>query len=146
MFRFFWKLIGNRKTTPPKTTTKKPSKKMRSPQHNSGLCWNRPWPQNCSPNICVCKSNQIKIKKCYLKSVHFITLLEIQTYPISRRKKKIPKFNIMSFCEYFIKILIKHSSKYKILRWKTVEEVSRTDERVDMGKLISRSTFRRGAL
>ena len=54
-------------------------------------------------------------------------------------------FNIMSFCEFFIKILIKHPSKYKILRSKTVEEVSRTDERVDMGKLICRSTFRRGA-
>jgi hypothetical protein len=34
----------------------------------------------------------------------------------------------MSFCEFFIKILIKHPSKYKILRSKTVEEVSRTDE------------------
>ena len=51
----------------------------------------------------------------------------------------------MSFCEFFIKILIKHSSKYKILRSKIVEEVSRTEERVDMGKLIYRLTFRRGA-
>ena len=51
----------------------------------------------------------------------------------------------MSFCEFLIKILIKHLSKYKILRSKTVEEVSRADERVDMGKLICRSTFRRGA-
>ena len=25
------------------------AKKMWSSQHNSGLCWNRPWPQNCSP-------------------------------------------------------------------------------------------------
>ena len=46
----------------------------------------------------------------------------------------------MSFCEFLIKILIKHPSKYKILRSKTVEEVSRTDERADMGKLICRST------
>ena len=53
-------------------------------------------------------------------------------------------FNIMSFCEFFIKILIKHPSNYKILRSQTVEEVNRTDERVDMGKLIVRSTFRRG--
>jgi hypothetical protein len=50
--------------------------------------------------------------------------LELQTYPISR--KKIP------------------NSKYKMLGSKTVEEVSRTDERVDMGKLICRSTFRHG--
>jgi hypothetical protein len=41
--------------------------------------------------------------------------------------------------------MIKQPSKYKILRSKTVEEVSRTDEQVDMGKLICRSTFRRGA-
>jgi hypothetical protein len=58
---------------------------------------------------------------------------------------KITEFNIMFFCEFFIKILIKHPSKYKILRSKTVEEVSRTAERVDMGKLICRSTFRPGA-
>jgi hypothetical protein len=45
MFRFFSKLLGNCKTT-----TKNLTKKC-SPQHNSGLCWNRPWPQNCSPNI-----------------------------------------------------------------------------------------------
>jgi hypothetical protein len=38
----------------------------------------------------------------------------------------------MSFCEFWIKILIKHPSKYKILRSKTVEEVSRRDEREDM--------------
>jgi hypothetical protein len=69
--------------------------------------------------------------------------LELQTYPISRKKNT--KVNIMSFCEFLIKILIKHLSKYKILRSKTVEEVSRADERVDMGKLICRSTFRRGA-
>jgi hypothetical protein len=50
LFRFFSKLLGNWKTTPPKTTTKNLAKKC-SPQHNSGLCWNRPWPQNCSPNI-----------------------------------------------------------------------------------------------
>ena len=68
--------------------------------------------------------------------------LELQTYPISRKNTK---FNSMSFCEFFIKILIKHPSKYKILRSKTVKEVSRTDERVDMGKLICRSTFRCGA-
>jgi hypothetical protein len=59
--------------------------------------------------------------------------------------EKNTKFNIMSFCEFLIKILIKYPSKYKILRSKTVEEVSRTDERVDMGKLICRWTFRREA-
>ena len=37
--------------------------------------------------------------------------------------------NIMSFYEFLIKILIKHPSKYKILRSKTVEEASRTDKR-----------------
>jgi hypothetical protein len=37
----------------------------------------------------------------------------------------------------------KHPSKYKILKSKTVEEVSQMDERVDMSKLIYRSTFRR---
>jgi hypothetical protein len=36
---------------------------------------------------------------------------------------------------------LKHPSKYKILRSKTVEEVSRTDERADMGKLICRFDF-----
>jgi hypothetical protein len=49
----------------------------------------------------------------------------------------------MSFCES-LKILIKLPSKNKMLRSITVEEVGRTDERVDMGKLICRSTFRRG--
>jgi hypothetical protein len=68
--------------------------------------------------------------------------LELQTYTLYLEKNT--KFNIMSFCEFLIKILIKYPSKYKILRSKTVE-VSRTDERVDMGKLICRSTFRRGA-
>jgi hypothetical protein len=68
--------------------------------------------------------------------------LELQTYSVSR--KKIPSSTLCPFVIYFIKILIKHPSKYKILRSKTVEEVSRTDERVDMGKLICRSTFRRG--
>ena len=38
----------------------------------------------------------------------------------------------MSICEFLIKILIKHPSKYKILRSKTVEEVSRMDGRVDI--------------
>lgn len=55
----------------------------------------------------------------------------------------------MSFCEFLIKILIKHPSKYKILISKAVEEVSEMGERVDMSKLIlvlvCRSTFRRGA-
>ena len=59
--------------------------------------------------------------------------------------EKNTKFNIMSFCEFFINILIKHPSKYKIIRSKTVEEGSRSDERVDMGKLICRSACRRGA-
>ena len=58
---------------------------------------------------------------------------------------EISKFNIMSFCEFFIQFLIKHPSKYKILRSKIVEEVSRMDERVDMDKLICRSTLRCGA-
>ena len=122
LLKFFSKLLRNRKTTPPKT-----KQKRGTPQHNSGLFWNRPWSQNCSPNI-VFVRHFLKYKRTlYLE-------------------KKIPKFNIMSFCEYFIKILIKHPSKYKILRSKSVEEVSRTDERVDMGKWISRSTFRCGAL
>ena len=54
--------------------------------------------------------------------------LELQTYTLYLEKNT--KFNIMSFCEFLIKILIKHPSKYKILRSKTVE-VSRTDERVN---------------
>jgi hypothetical protein len=36
LFRFFSKLLGNRKTTRPKQQ-QKPNKKMRSPQYNSGL-------------------------------------------------------------------------------------------------------------
>jgi hypothetical protein len=53
-------------------------------------------------------------------------------------EKKITMFNIMFFCEFLIKILIKHLSTYKILRSKTVEEVRRTDERVDMVKWACR--------
>ena len=56
--------------------------------------------------------------------------LELQTYPISR--KKILSSTLCPFVNFFIKFLIKHPSKYKIIRSKTVEEVSRTDERLDI--------------
>ena len=68
--------------------------------------------------------------------------LELQTYPISRKKYQVQHYVL---CEFLIIIMIKHPSKYKILRSSTVEELSWTDEWVDMSKLICRSTFRRGA-
>ena len=157
---------------------------MRSPQHNSALCWNRPWPQNGqvqslhSPNIVfarqflvppplvykkkhhqvqhllikfkillictdfsLCLNYQTSGLKIWEKLCDFMDNLELQTYPVSRKKYQVQHYALLWI---FIKILIKHPSKYKILRSKTVEEVSRTDERVDMGKLICRSTFHRG--